>query len=209
VKRLLLIGLLTWFGSDDSAFAQATNGSIPPIGKEWAEVEIDRVPPPEALALGHHGLVVIEGDVSSENRVSNSVVVVSSRSSILDAAALKSYGNARIDAELLKFGPKRIRLKIEIGNYDFGNMGIGYLCKQAVTDADWYAGSHPDQPVATNKFKTFLRGMGLINRWMAFAQDDKRFEAAWQRTLATCRNRPTVPVLGIITLVGNGKTVPN
>ncbi len=175
---------------------------------KWTEAKIDRLPPPEALATGQHGVVVIEADVSADNHVANPVVTTSSRSTLLDQAALKIYGHARLGPDLVSEKPSRVRLKIEFGSYDFDNMGVGYLCSQAVLDSDWYAATFPDQPVETNKFKSYLQGAGLFDHRMAFARDKVRFEETWRKVITICRNRPAASVMGLVVLVGNGMALP-
>jgi len=207
VRAFLQPAMAAALGITGVAFAQ--DGAQPPLPSsveaKWAEAEVERVPPSEALALGHHGTVVLEGDVSPEGRAVNLAIARSSRSPILDAAALQRFANARLGADLLAEKPQKIRLKIVFGNYDFDNLGLGYLCAQAVREADWYKVTFPEQSFEDTKFKTYLRSMALIDNRMAFANDRDRFETVWRDTIALCRDRPAAPIMGLVVLVGTGK----
>lgn len=102
--------------------------------------------------------------------------------------------------------PQKVRLKVVFGSYDFDNLGVGYLCAQAVREGDWYKGTFPERPFEDNKFKTYLRSMALLEKRMAFANDRDRFETVWREAMALCRDRPAASVMGLVVLVGNGKS---
>lgn len=177
-----------------------------PAGQaQWAEAAMERPVPAEARALGHHGVVTLEGEVSSEGRIANLVVTRSSRSPILDAAALARFGNARIGQDLVAHGEKRIRLRVDFNNYDLDNMGMGYLCGQAVLDADWFDSVSPGVAVEPSGFSSYLQGTGMIVDRMAFARDQGKFEAAWRAALGFCSTHAEMPFQGVIALAGNGR----
>ena len=175
------------------------------VEAKWTEAEIERALSAEALALGHHGLVVLEGDVSPEGRAVNLAIARSSRSPLLDAAALQRFTNARLGPDMIAEKPQKVRLKIAFGSYDLDNLGLGYLCAQAVRDADWYKATFPERPIEETKFKIYLRSMALVDKRMAFANDRERFETVWRDTIALCSDRPAAPVMGLVILVGTGK----
>jgi TonB family protein len=191
-------GLLLLFASSP-LIAQTT----PPFAEnELVEAEIERPVPPEALALGHHGVVVLTGDILPEGRASNMTIAKSSGSSILDDLAVTTFAHSKISGDLVTPSSKKIRLKVEYGSYDFDHMGLGYLCKQAVIDADWRAKTFPEAPIGDTKFANYVQGLGLIEPRMAFAQNPERFAKAWQSALVTCRTHPDAPFLGAITIAG-------
>ncbi|WP_457312272.1 TonB family protein [Sphingomonas sp. UYAg733] len=161
--------------------------------------------PPEAKSLGHYGEVVIQADVSAEGNPANLVIVQSSRSKILDDLALTKSSSPRFK---LGDGAKavgKVRLNVDFSDYDFDNLGLGYQCKQAVLDADWYKTLFPDKPIESNKFTKYLRGAGLIDHRLKFAQDKAQFAKAWLEAIEYCRTTPDAPLMGIVVLAGNGK----
>ncbi len=173
---------------------------------KWAEAELERAVPADLKALGHHGVVTLEGSVSSEQRASELVVAKSSGSPQLDALALEKLGNARIPADLLAGGATRVRISVEYTSVNYDTMGTDYLCDQAVRDADWYRTTFPGQ-VEKTKFKSFLQGMGLVDKRMEWAiRDRARFETVWNQAIELCRERPEASLMGLVAVLGSGKT---
>jgi TonB family protein len=169
-----------------------------------AEAELERAPPLEATSLGHHGTVILTGDVTAEGRIAAVSVSKSSRSVILDQFAIKTYGNAKLGADLLASRPAKVRLTINFENFDFDHMGIGYLCKQAMIDNEWWVTAFSDRPDEKNRFHLFVQGLALIDKRMLFAQDKGRFAKALAVASETCRKNPDASYLGAIARAGSG-----
>ncbi len=196
---------LAWFALfwPMTGAAQTTPTTTVP---KWAEAELDRPVPEELKLLGHHGVVTLEGKISAEKRASELVVAKSSGSLQLDALALGQLGNARISPDLLEGGATRVRISVEFSSVNYDTMGRDYLCDQAVRDADWYRTTFPGK-VEDNKFKGFLRGVGLLDKRMEWAVRDRaRFETVWNQAIELCRERPEAPLMGLIVVLGSGKT---
>lgn len=168
---------------------------------QWAEAEVDLAVPAESRALGHHGVVTLEGDIA-EGRAVNLVVAKSSRSPTLDALALKRFTNAPIGADLRVKGETKIRIEADFNNADYNHMGIGYLCGQAVLDADWFDSVSPGMAFEPNKFSSFAQGLGLMDKRWAFAMKREKFEKAWREALAFCRTHADASFLRTIVQAG-------
>jgi len=156
----------------------------------------DYTRPEAAKSAGEFGEVVLSGIIRQDGKFAEPRVKVSSRSALIDAAALAS-----VDAML--FEPAHdadgkalsipANLPLEFSQVDFhGPAGLAYYrCDQFVRDYDWWYRTWPaDQQ--DRVFKT-LRGFAAVADMRTGKTAD--FDAEWKSAIESCRRSPSKMML--------------
>jgi TonB family protein len=156
----------------------------------------------EARALGHNGRVVIRGIILPSGEVVDALVLVSSGSSLLDAAALSAFEAALWTAAMDAGGaplsvPVHSTFEFD-GRYAGPEPGglVRYRCAEFVQDIDWWMAAIPGRELAQHRLyhvvsDALLSGsMGMMapHQRAAAAQGMDR---AFTQALAACRAAPT------------------
>jgi TonB family protein len=150
---------------------------------------------PEAAALaGEYGTVMISGIVTEDGRFVEAAITGSSRSQLIDAAALEASARA-------KFEPARdsdrnpisfpIVYAVEFAAVDFrGERSIlEYRCSQAVRDHDWWRATWPEGTY-DRTYKTLAGYAALSELRGAFVESVQSFEDDWVAAIEACRDNP-------------------
>jgi TonB family protein len=163
----------------------------------------DYIRPETAKSSGEFGEVVLSGIIQKDGKFAEPRVKVSSRSPLIDAAALAS-----VDAML--FEPARdadgnalsipANLPLEYSQVAFhGPAGLTqYRCDQFVRDYDWWYRTWPANQ-HDRVFKT-LRGFAVIADMRTGKSAD--FDAEWKSAIASCRTSPSKMMLDQLKLHG-------
>lgn len=123
-----------------------------------------------ARAAGEHGKVVIDGKIGADGGLIDAVVTTSSRSAMLDAAALEA-------ATASRYRPYRdgagkpialpVRLPFGFDNYRTPGPGGGilrYRCDQFVRDESWWVATWPADE--KREFYTMMLGLSALSQGM-------------------------------------------
>lgn len=148
--------------------------------------------PQDALLAGHHGTVVLRGTVGLDGVFSNIAVRESSRSEILDKAAIAEASNWRFSPALDAEGkPVAWTGNVPIG-YDVSSGGglWTYSCEPLVRDSDWSDATFGKEFRAKRRSYLLLSGMMFAAEYRAGAKKFSPFETRWQATIDGCRARP-------------------
>jgi TonB family protein len=176
----------------------------PAAAPKPSEADVPLDVPSDAKARGEHGTVVLQGDISPENRATNLAVVQSSGSQSLDELALAKLANARLGPDLVEGGARKVRLEVQFYNYDTKTIGEGYSCGQAVLDADWYARTFPGRGIEQDPLFLLIQAAGTLIgvKTVAFASDPDRYARVWRATLEACRADPGTGFMAKLVSVG-------
>ena len=230
VMPILLMGILATLATP--AFAQTSEDALPParpiprppviasrIGKPYPLVKPTAILSDAARAAGHHGSVGVSGIVAVDGRFSDVRIAVSSRSALLDEAALVAARTARFlparDADGAALAvPYTLTLDMSgeqrVALYD----KAGYRCAAMVRDADWW---HATWPAATDAPDPLFveaqlvivslgggAGYGNSSRAARLRED---FSKRWEKVLAQCRAQPDIAYADAWR--DNGLTIPS
>lgn len=159
--------------------------------------------PEAARAAGEFGKVTVSGIIGTDGRFSETKVVVSSRSSLLDAAAL-AIANATV------FEPAKdaagvaltvpAQMPVEFSNAKTLGEGGGvlrYRCGQFARDYDWWfktwpANKHDDFYFLVLGFSTLAKARapnGSIDL-KKFGAVNNDFDSRWKAAVEACRAAP-------------------
>lgn len=172
--------------------------------------------PEAARAIGAHGTVVVSGTVSIDGKFEDLRVSTSSRSTILDEAALTAARGAifspAIDANHAKIAAP-YEMTREFYGYQSSRPGGGlqyYRCHAFVRDMDWWHANWPEVGYEKDQLYTMILGIDFIVGMQSpgfRASDLKRgneiFAKNWQATIDACRAKPDA--LFIDTMKPNAK----
>ncbi|MEO7688172.1 MAG: TonB family protein [Sphingomonas sp.] len=158
--------------------------------------------PPAALATGEHGKVTITAIVGVDGHLTEVSVTVSSRSSLLDAAAVAAATEARFKPALdAKGAPLSVALTMDVEfsnaqSHSTGGGILSYRCDQFARDNDWWAAHWPANQ--HDDFYRLVRGYSTMNQSLdANGSIDltrsgsvKDFNTRWQGAIEACRKAP-------------------
>lgn len=164
------------------------SGSIPEI-------------PEAARAAGHFGKVRIVGIIGIDGRFSETTIATSSRSDILDTAALAAAQAAVFEPARDANGEPlaiRVVMPFEFSNAKSAGKGGGalrYKCDQFARDYDWWFKTWP----ADEKDDFYYLVLGLTTTAQLHAgkldasnvrATTEGFEARWKKAVKTCQAKP-------------------
>ncbi|MBR7620874.1 TonB family protein [Phenylobacterium sp. 20VBR1] len=183
-----------------AAMAQANKARVAtrPVYKSGPSPDI-----PEAVrATGAHGKVVVSGVIGADGRFTETKVAVSSRSSLLDAAALEQvsamiFEPAR-DAEGVALSlPARTPLEFTNAKSEGKGGGVlRYGCSQFARDYDWWYATWP--ATEHDDFYYLVLGLSALSTASAsgrfdvasFGKGYEGFEPRWKAAVEACRKAP-------------------
>jgi TonB family protein len=157
--------------------------------------------PESEKALGHHGLVAIEGVIAADGRMHAARVKTSSGIAALDAIALAA-------AEASSFVPAKdsagralpvlTSMPFELVAYKSATGGVfEYRCNQFFRDMDWWRGANPDKSYPDHELYKLELGVGMLALIQPSRGDQDRlrkaikgFEAKWSEAIERCRRAP-------------------
>lgn len=151
------------------------------------------VRPAAALEAGEYGEVSVRVIVGEDGRATEPAVVVSSRSALIDAAAIAAVPAMRFtpaqDAEGKPLALP-IRLSIEFANIAPGEL-TGYRCDQFARDVAWWQRTWPEDQ--RDRIRDTLAGLAA----MADLRNGKltSFRKEWLAAAEACRADPAAFML--------------
>lgn len=159
--------------------------------------------PASEKALGHHGLVVIEGVVGSDGRMHAASVKTSSGVPTLDAIALAAAQGSTFTPAKDAAGaalPVLISMPFEFAAYRSATGGIyQYKCDQFVRDMDWWRQANPQKPYKEHELYKILSGFRILALLRSAGGDHTKvlkaingFETKWNAAIELCRRKPTM-----------------
>ena len=161
------------------------------VDRSFVRVDQNLKIPDEAKELGHHGKVILSGNLLPDGTITDLEITQSSASDILDKHALNRFGKARLGSDLMKSGKEKVRLEVTYADTNFGLIE-SYPCRQAGLDFAWYLGSHPGSRLSDTRFMSLLRGLNLLaqREELNFLKDEPRTNIAAQKALEICAGQP-------------------
>lgn len=163
--------------------------------------------PDAARAAGEFGKVVISGIIGVDGKLHDATVAVSSRSALLDAAALTA-ANAAVFEPAHDAQGAAIALPVQVP-YDFSNAkspgkgggALRYKCDQFVRDYDWWYKTWPADK--HDDFYSMVLGYDLAVSALrinsdALAETAKSFDRHWRATVEACRKNQDKLFLDVI-----------
>lgn len=196
----LIISVLLWISpakSQDRASTPA--GQVRVLPKILSEPDLSV--PAAALQAGHHGTVILKGEIGVDGHLLNLVVQQSSRSEILDGAALAEASTWSFSPAVGSDGnPISYAATLPI-TYDSAAGGrlSSYSCVQLVRDSDWSDATFGQEFHTKRKAYLMLSGMvaaALIPEGKLDALPP--FEERWRAAIGTCRKKPKMRVMEVI-----------
>jgi TonB family protein len=204
------------------ACAQAEPESTPPAkSAAMAEAEahkglVSRPPRPsrepdytrssETARAGEYGEVVIRGIVTEDGRFIEPAVVQSSRSSLVDAAALAFLPETEFEPARDASGkplsiPITYSIEIPAVRFRGENSLLEYSCAQFVRDHDWWRTAWPDG-TRDRVYKTLNGYIAVADLRGAFGGNAPRFEDDWAAAVESCRARPEARMIEQLAFYG-------
>lgn len=152
--------------------------------------------PPEARAAGHFGKITLSGVITPEGRVVEPRIEESSRSELLDRAALAEFASQEFAPARNRKGEAvatRVRMQIEYDKTLSATGGLlGYSCADFTTDMDWYEAAFPERTAGDLDLYDLL--VRFRSRGLADPNARRRAVEAhgedWAQARAACRERP-------------------
>lgn len=165
------------------------------------KIEPDAVRPEEARQRGEFGEVILIGIIGADGHVTEARVKSSSRSAIIDAAALASVPAMVFEPARDAAGqPLAIvsNMSLEYPHVGFhGKAGLRhYRCDQFVRDYDWWYRTWPADKVD----RVFATVRGFVT--MAYLQRRAPvpdFGAEWKAAVEACRGQPDRLMIDMLT----------
>jgi TonB family protein len=170
-------------------------GAAPVIKKN---VQLVSLPPLEypaaAKAEGHQGTVKIRLSVNTEGMVEDAEVIESSRSSILDAAALEQVKAWKL-SPALDADDKPVAVKVVAPiQYakDSGAELIDKTCMDLNTDVKWFRSVYPDKPISDMRIYNLSLGVLAVGAGSVsnILETSKKFRNAFEKTVERCAEKP-------------------
>lgn len=151
--------------------------------------------PEEARVAGHHGAVIVAVTVAPSGTITDVAVTTSSRSPLLDAAAIDAARRSTFKAGISP-GGEPVSGTVTL-RYDFDDRAFDtYRCDQAVRDFAWWSSAWPDRDdvlkhrIGMQAWARALLKSGYSPR--ASEKASRIFEQGWGKALATCSATPTI-----------------
>jgi len=162
---------------------------------------------PEAARIaGEFGEVVLSGIIGEDGRLTEVSLRVSSKSDIIDAAALAAVPEMLFEPARDATGkPLSVftNVEIEYSHVDFrGERSVlNYTCEQFVLDYDWWNSKWPADK--RDRFYATMRGFATVAALhgnKVFKSND--FGTRWNVAIDDCRKTPTQLMLNVLTPYG-------
>lgn len=158
--------------------------------------------PESEKALGHHGIVMVQGIVGIDGKMTEARIKQTSYAPVLDQialdAALASTFTPARDADGIPL-PIVISMPFDLVGYK-SEQGMGilqYTCEQFVRDMDWWKSVNPDKPFKEHELYLLESGMEFASAIQRAGMDRKAlnkagtgFEQRWDAAIAYCRKKP-------------------
>lgn len=152
---------------------------------------------PDARALGHHGVVIARATIAIDGSLKNIQIEQSSKSPILDAAALAVLPQWRLSPAKDANGNM-----IEVtATFPFSFEGDGgnsrvvrYRCDAFTRDMTWWRSVSPDKPDKDHKLYTMLVGVRVIANPKGMMEGLKTAASEgaidWSNAVQRCASKP-------------------
>lgn len=149
--------------------------------------------PEAARAAGEHGEVLVSGIVARDGSFIQTAVTASSRSKLLDEAALAAARAARFSpAKDAAGNPIAVPMTLQ---FQFDNAIsahiVGYKCDQFVRDQDWWSAHWPT--AEHDRMYNATRGLVLLQGPInadTIRSSGRDLDQHWVQAIAACRKQP-------------------
>lgn len=150
--------------------------------------------PEEARAAGHHGTVQVTVTIAPSGAITDAAVTTTSKSSLLDAAALDAARRSTFRPGVGPDGQSTGGMLTLDYAFD-GRVFDGYRCEQALRDFTWWSSVWPDRddPMKRTIGQLVWAQQLLHTKFSVRASTRNRraFEEGWGKALAACSAAPT------------------
>jgi TonB family protein len=169
-----------------------------------------------ARAKGHHGRVEVSGILGVDGKLTEIGVVLSSKSTLLDQAAIDSARNGRFEPAYDRHG-KPIAVWITLAFQTYGRYlpyqsddnviyyRSTYRCDEFLGETTWWRSVWPER--AWNEHDFYQLTFGLKQRVMQrplgipdvdrFLADHEEHRKSWLRAMDACRLYPKSPLIAV------------
>jgi TonB family protein len=150
--------------------------------------------PEVAKKEGHQGTVKIRLSINAEGAVDGAEVVESSKSALLDAAAIeltKSWNfSPAIDSEGHSVSTKAL-VPIEYVKDSIADLP-SKTCSDFNSDVKWFKSVYPDKPIAEMRIYNLSLGALVVGSGSTsqMIEISKKFKKAYEKTLVRCADKP-------------------
>ena len=158
----------------------------------------------EAKRLGHHGVVVISGRVAEDGSFVDAEVSSSSRSELVDQAALDAARQYRYEAPIgldgQPFSYKQglsFELSQALGNSNSVLEGMKeYSCRAFIAEYDWWLSANPEADPKDYRLRkilvgaTFVLGLDRVRTGEGLKNMLAQFDRSWDKSIEACRQKP-------------------
>jgi TonB family protein len=164
------------------------------------KIEPDYVRPNAALQAGEYGEVSLRIIVGEDGRVSEPTVVVSSRSALIDAAAMAATAGMRFTPAQDAAGtPIALPIRVSVEFPNITRAGIAtYRCDQFARDVDWWQRTWPADK--RDRIRDTMAGLVVVYDLRNGKMSNFRNE--WLAAAEACRAEPRAFMLDKLELHG-------
>lgn len=191
---------------DKSGVKVATRAKFPfMIGRGPKRISGTEAEMPQAAKLAfHNGKVVVGLRIDPEGLPADLKVVSSSKSDLLDNAALAAVAASRYERPVdLQGRPASFEMQIE-QNFSQAEQGGGsyltglksYRCDTFIGELDWWTAAHLGEKVSKLEFYAFMGGLSFVAPdALGWGKSDflslaRRHPVAWEKAVQQCRKEP-------------------
>lgn len=150
--------------------------------------------PDAARAAGHQGTVRLRLSINTEGRIEDVEVVESSRSAVLDAAAVEQAKAWRL-SPAIDVEDKPVAVKV-VAPFEFAKDSIVDLpskaCSDLNVDVGWYRSVYPDKPISDMRLYNLSLGVLAMGAGSPsrILETSKKFSKAFEKTVERCADKP-------------------
>ncbi|MDB5430185.1 MAG: Protein TonB [Caulobacter sp.] len=148
--------------------------------------------PDDAQAQGQYGTVRVVGVIDEAGSVVDLAIAQSSRSTILDAAALSGVSKWKFRPALDAEGHptrQKFHTDVEFDPLDVGELN-SYTCRKVTTETDWYVKTYSEDSEENSRMYLLLSSAGILFHRPGFPHDRAGFKRVWDKTISACRTSP-------------------
>lgn len=176
--------------------SQAGAAGATPVIKQNVRL-LTQVPPsyPEAAkAAGHQGVVKLRLSINTEGGVEDVEVTESSKSAILDAAAVEHVKAWKL-SPAIDSDDKPVAVKVVVP-IEYGKDSIvdlpGKACSDLTVDVSWFRTVYPDKPLSDMRLYNLSLGVLAVGAGSApkILETSRKFSKAFDKTVERCAQKP-------------------
>lgn len=150
--------------------------------------------PEAAKAAGHQGVVKLRLSINTEGRVDDAQLIESSKSSILDAAAMERVKAWKL-SPAIDSDDKPMAVKV-VAPIQYVKDSIVDLadkaCSDLNVDVSWFRSVYPDKPVSDMHIYNLSLGLLAVGAGSGpkILETSRKFSKAFDKTVERCAEKP-------------------